>query len=117
MPIIKELRTALKEQGYHLLFTPHLSLTHTHTPINIKAPDRIQGDLGTIRSYKVFDLNDKNWQSFHEENSLYLEPWRLNLDGQRGAGDNLRLETKKAGYYMIKRLNRIKGAKIHDWEV
>ena len=62
MPTIKELRTALKEQGYHLLFTPHLPLTytHTHTPINIKAPDRIQGDLGTIRSYKVFDLNDKN---------------------------------------------------------
>lgn len=42
------------------LHSSPFTYTHTHTPINIKAPDRIQGDLGTIRSYKVFDLNDKN---------------------------------------------------------
>lgn len=45
----KGAKNCIERQGYHLLFTPHLPLTHTHThtPINIKAPNRIQGDLGT----------------------------------------------------------------------
>ena len=44
---LKGTKNCIERQGYHLLSTPHLPLTHTHTLINIKAPNRIQGDLGT----------------------------------------------------------------------